>query len=1156
LASLKREAQAVAKLSHPNIVQIYDIDEAGGYHFFSMEYVDGESLGDRLAAKGRLPVGEAVRIVAEAAAALDFAYERLVLHRDIKPPNILLTERGEVKVADIGLSKSLEDTPVGIVRSSLGAALYMAPEFARNPRLADCRSDIYALGGVLFHALTGRPPFPGSDLAELVLKHADASFPSARALAPDVPQGLDAILKRMCAKDPAERFQSYDELLDAMQELLKSTDFRRPQSAPPTTERRAKRPAWLPVAAGLAAAAAVAAGLLVFLLPRLRGGGSQAVAPVTSTAPGPRKPTPPPPKPIPPKKTPEPETKEAVEPPKPKTDTPVEPKKQEPEPKKEEPTEGPKKGDGPAWEAKLADAKRAADAFAAKNEFGKAIAALDEAMKDDEDAALKKAADEARAALKAQAAKAFEGVVNAVRGLAAAGKLDEARAALLAVVETFGTDDEVGQAKVAADAVGQYLAARAALTKGAEEARTAAEAAARRSAQQADIAKALQSVQPHLDAWRLEEAAEALGKMKFDDPATAAAVEQRKAAVEALAAFRDAVSQHFKAAQPRIRKVELRIPGRNGELTGGDREGLTALVAEGETDKTPWPKLNEAALERIVKLKGLVKADDPAHQLALGLWWHLLGDAQKAAAAFGRAADLGAKASTLTEAPQPPEKATKETEAARALGDALKLCLDGEFNDAKKALAAYKEKFADTDFYSAQERVYDVASAFKPYSPPTIVQPEPTPPVKEPEPKQKEPEPKQKEPEPKRKEPEPKAQPGDEKKAKECYDKAVAAYNVRALDECKKQLDALRQASPGSPLLADAKLNPTVAAMQGAVNARGQAIKLSAGGKGALPTLDKALAAIEKPNATIEVEAGVYPRASAAIPAAKAQGLILRGVGKERPRLDGGIAKRETILQFAKNAKDLWLGNLEFANAKAAIDLDIDCALALHNCVAVNNVGSILSKHPVARVTIASSVLRLDKLVDTPTRYSAIQLADKAPVESSEIIGAILIGNDLAFRNVTLTDCVIIGDGVLGGNSKLNHVTATGPLTVSDDARGVNIANSILAAIAVNDPRAKGKAKDKKQPELMATVAHTAFYAQAKPIPRELVKTEHLERVSRPPFEDPRGHNYRLPRDSSLRGKASDKSDLGCRFPPDTLELLRTVARYPQVLKVPPPAGK
>ncbi len=1162
LARFKREAQAVAKLNHPSIVQIFDVDEAQGRHFFSMEYVDGESLADRLVRETRLRVGEAVPIIAQVAMALDHAHERLIIHRDIKPANILLTERGDVKVADIGLSRSLEGTEAGIVRGARGGPLYMAPEFAQNPRLADCRSDIYALGCVLYHLLTGQPPFPGPSVAEMIVQHADAPFPAASALFSDVPLGVDSLLQKMCAKDPAERFQSYEELLGRMQSLSKGTAIRLPavrrgeEAAP--AEEAADRKGWVPLAVG---AAAVALALLIFftlLLPRLLGSRGQATIPTTATSPKADTRRKPGPTIVPPAKkgkegVESPKAKPPIEEPKekePKEKEPAPPVKvEEPEAKEKEPgpkEAEPKKGEGDDWQAKLEAATKSADELAAQGEFGKAIAAIEGVAKGNDDAKLREAVDTAKAAVQQQAAKAFEGVVKSVRDLAGRGKLDEAKAALQKVVETYGTDAEVVQARAGVEAIDQFRESRSALAKGAEEARAAATAATARAAKQAEAAKALSEAQALLADWKLEEAIEALGKLKYEDAALAAQVEQRKAAVEALAAYRDAVCAHLKAAEPPLRKIELRVTGLNGELTGGDKEGLSASLAGGAKEKIPWSKLGEATLDRLSKLKGLAKPSDAAQQLAIGLWLRLAGNEQKAGAAFRRAEDAGAKIDALGDPAQAAEKADKEAKAASALAETLKLFLDGKQREGEAALTDYREKFAATAFFGANEKVVEVASAYKPYSPPGAAQPE-----KEPPPKQTEPEPKPKEPQPKTKQPQPKqAGPADEKKAKECYEKAVAAYEARDLEACGKQLDALREASAASPLLTDKNLNPTVEAMEAAVKARGQTLKVATGGRGTHASLDKAIEAIEKTPATIEVMGGPHSRIVATISPGKGNGLILRGVGERKALLHGGT-KADTLLTFGNNVKNVWIGNLEFSNTKTALDAAMGCEITIHNCTALTSVENAISSHVQAKVSVEGSVLRLTKLGGLTARNSAFLLPDGATVEGGNVAACVIVGKDIQFRNVTLTDCLILGDGDLHGGVKLSHVTTAGSLTLSDDARGAAIADSIIASLV--PPEAKAKAKDAKKAELAATLTDVALYAQTRALPRDLVKTENLSRLTRPPFENPYGPRYWLPDNSPLRGKASDKGDLGCRFPQDMRAIWHSLgARAADLLKPPP----
>ncbi len=371
-----------------------------------------------------------------------------------------------------------------------------------------------------------------------------------------------------------------------------------------------------------------------------------------------------------------------------------------------------------------------------------------------------------------------------------------------------------------------------------------------------------------------------------------------------------------------------------------------------------------------------------------------------------------------------------------------------------------------------------------------------------------------------------------------------------AEEEGKNRLAALREASPNSPILANRQLNPTVETMQKAVDARGPVLRVSSSAKGAHPSVEKAVAALEAPRSTIEIEGGVYSHGNIAIPNRIGEGLILRGLGERPPRLDGGV-KRDTILVFDKDDKDVWIENLEFSNTKAAVDIGINCSATLRNCVALVNVASALSKHAVAKVALVGCIFRLEKLADTPTRHSLLLLADKAEVSGGEHTASILVGNELAFSRTTLTDCLILGSCVFESDVKLNHVTVVGPVSVYEDARNVAITDSILGALAVIEPKNRQKAKDQKK-EIVATLTNVCLYAQTRPLPKDQVKAEEVIPHRGAPFEDAGGPDYRLPKNSPLREKGTDKSELGSRFPEEMLELLRSAVKRSSALLRPP----
>jgi tRNA A-37 threonylcarbamoyl transferase component Bud32 len=260
-----REVQAAARLSHPNIVTAYDAERAGAMHFLVMEYVEGHSLARVLQEKGPLGVAEAVDYVCQAAEGLRHAHSRGLVHRDIKPHNLVLTTGGQVKILDFGLARFLSEARLPGEGTDLGAVLgspdYMAPEQARDARAADIRADIYGLGCTLFHLLVGQAPFPEGTAVEKITAHLERQPPPLTSLRPDVPAGLAAVVARMLAKDPAERYQTPDELIRALAPFARG-DGPGASSPPRPAARRGLRPTGVAAAVAALALAAVAAAVV------------------------------------------------------------------------------------------------------------------------------------------------------------------------------------------------------------------------------------------------------------------------------------------------------------------------------------------------------------------------------------------------------------------------------------------------------------------------------------------------------------------------------------------------------------------------------------------------------------------------------------------------------------------------------------------------------------------------------------------------------------------------------------------------------------------------------------------------------------------------------------------------------------------------------
>lgn len=290
-----QEARATAKLSHPNIVAAFDADQAGDLHFLVMELVEGQTLAEVLAARGPLPQQQACDYVRQAALGLQHLHEAGLIHRDVKPHNLMLTSGGTVKMLDCGLVRfahegttsadgasvvhPVADAPGADRRGGLtaagtlmGTADYIAPEQAADPRTADIRADIYSLGCTLFHLLSGQVPFPEGSVAQKLASHAARPLPRLRALRPELPAELEEVVARMTAKDPAQRYATPAVVADVLSQFVRAASVSEQVAITAKRSSSGRARSRLVIAASLLLLiAGIVAGIVILRIPTDRG---------------------------------------------------------------------------------------------------------------------------------------------------------------------------------------------------------------------------------------------------------------------------------------------------------------------------------------------------------------------------------------------------------------------------------------------------------------------------------------------------------------------------------------------------------------------------------------------------------------------------------------------------------------------------------------------------------------------------------------------------------------------------------------------------------------------------------------------------------------------------------------------------------------------
>ncbi|HEV2579612.1 MAG TPA: protein kinase [Ktedonobacteraceae bacterium] len=219
LARFQREAHILLSLSDPHIVRIFEYGDENELHYIMMDYIDGQNLKYHILTNGPMEPGRALDYTHQIAEGLDAAYKHGVVHRDIKPQNIVINSKDVARITDFGLARSRETVTLTQSNVFMGTAYYIPPEQAESGRAADIRSDLYSLAAVLFEMLSGHPPFEGDTAVDIVVKHMNEPVPSICRLRPDLPSELDGFLRKAMAKAPADRYGTPQEFLTALEQV-------------------------------------------------------------------------------------------------------------------------------------------------------------------------------------------------------------------------------------------------------------------------------------------------------------------------------------------------------------------------------------------------------------------------------------------------------------------------------------------------------------------------------------------------------------------------------------------------------------------------------------------------------------------------------------------------------------------------------------------------------------------------------------------------------------------------------------------------------------------------------------------------------------------------------------------------------------------------
>jgi serine/threonine protein kinase len=733
-----REVKAAARLSHPNIVTAYDAGEQAGTHYLVMEYVAGRDLGAVIKGKGPLPLREAIDYAQQAARGLDFAHRNGVVHRDVKPSNLLLDQAGVIKILDMGLARvneNLTDVPEAAELTGTGQILgtvdYMSPEQAEDVRSADERSDIYSLGCTLYYMLTRRPVFGGETILKRILCHRDDPVPSVVELRPDCPLSLDVTIQWMLAKRPSERPQNMAEVIVELENCLASPDAAPPQSLQspqqtnavgnwledlgqeghslstntardhdqtlrtPTEEdlsmwpkpggssssiRRSKRQLARsksrrsPQSAQRRRWKTLAAVTLIVGLV-----GAGVLAWVKYHSGDHRSST-------------DDSGGASSKPPESAQDSGKSGEAISPKPN--QPVQA------PAWEKALADTKTQADRLMAQRQFGNAVHEYTALSGRFLDPPLQQRCAEAIRRTEAEAETAFRPVETAAREHLRQNHFAQARAALRPVLASFGTVPAAARGKKLEEEIDQAEKQALAAEKTAPISHPTAPTLSAELLWQrqldATFGRETAAAERRVAAWGFHGALQDLKKLRFDSSELKARLAVRTEQVQRLAELKGRMIAAINQADPHLQKTNMLIKGINGEIIKADAETITSVLPNGKDESLAWAELGPKAVHKLVEL--VVRVGDGSDCLSAGLLVITIADVQGAKQYFEKAESLGTDTS-----------ACRALLAAKDFSGVRELLNQHKFVESETRLIAIQGKYGKLSWFAASKPEYDVA---------------------------------------------------------------------------------------------------------------------------------------------------------------------------------------------------------------------------------------------------------------------------------------------------------------------------------------------------------------------------------------------------------------------------------------------------------------